>query len=149
MVTRQPVQEMPMSRKLLFAVLALLLAIPSFAQIDKAAVEAVALDQAKAPLPGVTVTVRRSETGFEAVDVTDAAGVARFKALTPGKYSVTFTLEGFAPVKEQSLTLLVGETAKLAVTMQQSPSEPITASAAAPMVDIHNTDSSTNTVPEL
>jgi hypothetical protein len=67
---------MPMLRKLLFAVLVILFAIPSFAQIDKAAVEALALDQAKAPLPGVTVIVRRPETGFAAVDVTDAAGLA-------------------------------------------------------------------------
>jgi hypothetical protein len=138
---------MPM-RKLLFAVLVTLFAIPSFAQIDKAAVEALALDQAKAPLPGVTVTVRRPETGLEIVDITDSAGVARFKALAPGKYSVSFTLEGFAPMKEQNLTLLVGQTAKLAVTMQQSASETITVSAAEPIVDVHKTDSSTNIVPE-
>ena len=137
-----------MSRKLLFAVLVILFAIPSFAQVDKAAVEAVALDQAKAPLPGVTVTVRRPETGFEAVDVTDAAGVARFKALAPGKYSVSFALEGFAPVKDQALTLLVGQTAKFAVTLQPSASETITVSAGVPIVDVHKTDSSTNIVPE-
>ena len=137
-----------MSRKLLFAVLATLLAIPSFAQIDKATIEAVALDQAKAPLPGVTVTARRPEVGLELVDVTDSAGVARFKALSPGKYQVSFTLEGFAPVKEQNLTLLVGQTAKIAVTLQQSASETITVSASVPMVDVHKTDSSTNIVPE-
>ncbi len=137
-----------MPRKLIFAVLAMLLAIPSFAQIDKATIEAVALDQAKAPLPGVTVTARRPETGFEIVDVTDAAGVARFNALSPGKYQISFALEGFAPVKEQNLTLLVGQTTKIAVTLQQSASETITVTSAAPMVDVHKTDSSTNIVPE-
>src|SRR3954451_12871360 len=138
---------MPMSRKLLFAVFVILFAVPAvrtFAQIDKAAIEAVALDQAKAPLPGVTVTARRPETGFEAVDVTDSAGVARFKALTPGNYQVSFALEGFAPVREQHLTLLVGQTAKLAVTLQQSASETITVSAAVPVVDVHKTDPSSN-----
>src|SRR5438045_3711927 len=112
-----------MSRKLLFVILATLITIPTFAQIDKATIEALALDQAKAPLPGVTVTVRRPEVGLETTDVTDAAGVARFKALSPGRYQVSFALEGFAPVKEQNLTLLVGQTAKLAVTLQQSASE--------------------------
>ena len=135
-------------RKFLFAVLAMLFAVSSFAQIDKAAIEAVALDQAKAPLPGVTVTARRPETGIEIADVTDSAGVARFNALSPGNYQVSFALEGFAPVKAQNLTLLVGQTAKVAVTMQQSASETITVSAAAPMVDVHKTDSSTNIVPE-
>jgi hypothetical protein len=139
---------MPMSRKLLFAVLATLMAIPTFAQIDKATIEAVALDQAKAPLPGVTVTVHRSEVGLEVIDVTDAAGVARFKALSPGKYQVSFALEGFAPLKEQNLTLLVGQAAKLVVTLQPSLSESITVSAAVPIVDVHKTDSSTNIVPE-
>src|SRR5258708_37250122 len=98
MVTRQPQQEMPMLRKLLFAVLVVLFAIPSFAQIDKAAVEAVTLDQAKAPLPGVTVTVRRPGTGVEAADVTQAAGLGRFHALTPGQDHVTFLLDSLAPV---------------------------------------------------
>ncbi len=137
-----------MLRKLIFAVLATMLAIPSFAQVDKASIEAVALDQAKAPLPGVTVTARRAEVGIELVDVTDAAGVARFKALAPGKYQISFALEGFAPVKEQNLTLLVGQTAKIAVTMQQAASETITVSASVPLVDVHKTDSSTNIVPE-
>jgi hypothetical protein len=137
-----------MLRKLIFAVLATMLAISSFAQVDKASIEAVALDQAKAPLPGVTVTARRAEVGLELVDVTDAAGVARFKALAPGKYQISFALEGFAPVKEQNLTLLVGQTAKIAVTLQQSASETITVSASVPLVDVHKTDSSTNIVPE-
>ena len=137
-----------MSRTLIFFVLATLIAIPSFAQIDKATLEAVVLDQARAPLPGVTVTARRPEVGLELVDITDSAGVARFKALSPGKYQVSFALEGFAPVKEQNLTLLVGQTAKIAVTLQQSASETITVSASVPLVDVHKTDSSTNIVPE-
>src|SRR5256885_11326196 len=84
-------------------VLVLLIAVPTFAQVDKAAIEAVALDQSKAPLPGVTVTVARPETGFSAVAVTDTSGIARFLSLAPGNYSVEFTLEGFAPVKEPRL----------------------------------------------
>ena len=83
-------------RKLALIVLALFVAVPLFAQIDKAAVEALALDQSKAPLPGVTVTVTRAETGFSAVGVTDVSGIARFVSLAPGTYAVEFTLEGSA-----------------------------------------------------
>jgi hypothetical protein len=125
-----------------------LLAVPSFAQVDKAVVEAVALDQAKAPLPGVTVTLTRAEVGFQTVAVTDAAGGARFTSLSPGAYQVRFSLEGFAPVDEKNVVLRVGQTAKVAVTMQASSSETITVSAEAPVVDIHKSDSSTNIVPE-
>jgi hypothetical protein len=123
-------------------------AVPAFAQIDKGSIEAVALDQTKAPLPGVTVTVTRPEVGFETVAVTDSSGTARFPALTPGNYQVAFGLEGFAPVAAQKVVLRLGQEAKLSVLMQASASETITVSAEAPIVDVHKTDSSTNIVPE-
>src|SRR5438046_6659948 len=89
---------------LAFAVI-LLAAVPTFAQIDKASIEAVVTDQTKSPLPGVTVTVTRPETGYETVGVTDTSGTARFLALTPGTYQVAFSLEGFAPVDRKSTRL--------------------------------------------
>ncbi|MDQ3280772.1 MAG: carboxypeptidase regulatory-like domain-containing protein, partial [Acidobacteriota bacterium] len=125
-----------------------LTAAPAFAQIDKASIEAVALDQSKTPLPGVTITVTRPETGYTATAVTDSSGSARFPALTPGEYQVAFALEGFAPVAAQRVTLRVGQDAKLSAVMQASASETITVTADAPVVDVHKTDSSTNIVPE-
>src|SRR6266540_820552 len=108
----------------------LLLAIPgAFAQVDKATIEAVALDQSKAPLPGVTVTVVRPETGYSITGVTDTSGTARFLSLAPGTYSVEFVLEGFATMKEPKLTLVVGQNAKVAVSMQAKASDTITVSA--------------------
>ena len=124
------------------------LALPLAAQVDKASIEAVALDQSKAALPGVTVTVTRPETGFENVGVTDAAGLARFSALTPGEYQVRFNLEGFAPVKDSRVVLRVGENARVAVELRATASEEITVAADAPVVDVHKTDGSTNIVPE-
>ena len=135
-------------RRSALVLLALLVAVPIFAQVDKATIEAVALDQSKAPLPGVTVTVSRPETGYSSVSVTDSSGTARFLSLAPGNYSVEFTLEGFAPVKEPKVVLLVGQNAKLGVTMQAKTSETITVSATPEVVDVHKTDSSTNIIPE-
>ncbi|MGZ4809815.1 MAG: TonB-dependent receptor [Thermoanaerobaculia bacterium] len=132
----------------LLAVFLAAFATTAFAQVDKASIEAVAFDQSKAPLPGVTVTVTRPETGFETVSVTDSAGLARFSALSPGEYQVQFALEGFAPLKQSKIVLRVGENAKLAVTMKAAASETITVSADAPIVDVHKTDSSTNITPE-
>jgi hypothetical protein len=137
-----------MKRWLAALCLLTLVAIPALAQIDKGAIEAIALDQSQAPLPGVTVTVTRPETGFQSVGVTDVVGSARFPALTPGNYEVTFELEGFAPVAAQKVVLRIGQTPKVSVVMQASASETITVSADAPMVDVHKTDSSTNVVPE-
>src|ERR1051325_8533424 len=137
-----------MQRRILAVLLLTLLSLPALAQVDKASIEAVALDQSKSPLPGVTVTITRPETGFETVGVTDATGLARFLALTPGNYEVAFSLEGFAPVKEQKLTLRGGQNAKVAGEMQASTSETITVSAATPIVDVTKADSSTNIIPE-
>src|SRR3954470_25021502 len=95
-------------RAFLSIVLLCLIAVPTFAQVDKGAIEAVALDQSKAPLPGVTVTVTRPETGYTTVVVTDASGTARANALQPGRYDVAFTLDGFAPVNQKSIVILVG-----------------------------------------
>ncbi|HEX9984066.1 MAG TPA: TonB-dependent receptor [Thermoanaerobaculia bacterium] len=125
-----------------------LFSLSAFAQIDKASVEAVALDQSQGPLPGVTVTVTRPETGYETVGVTDISGSVRFPSLQPGDYRVAFSLEGFAPVQAQALTLRIGQQAKIAVTMQASASETITVSGEQQIVDVHKTDSSTNIVPE-
>lgn len=132
----------------LVLLLLLVTAASAFAQVDKASIEAVALDQTRAALPGVTVTVTRPETGFTTTNVTDTAGVARFNALAPGSYEVTFELEGFAAIRQQKVVLLVGQTAKMNGVMQQAASETITVSAAVPVVDVHKTDSSTNIVPE-
>ena len=107
------------TRKLLLAFLTLfLIALPLAAQIDKATVDAVAVDQSKAPLPGVTVTLTRPATGLQMVAVTDSAGIARFNSLSPGSYSVQFSLEGFAAVKQTNLELIVGQNARISVTMQ-------------------------------
>ncbi|HEX2059753.1 MAG TPA: carboxypeptidase-like regulatory domain-containing protein, partial [Thermoanaerobaculia bacterium] len=132
------------------AVLCLLtaLALPAAAQIDTGIIEAVALDQSRAPLPGVTVTVARPETGFQSIAVTDSSGMARFPALSPGTYEVTFTLEGFAPLAAQRVVLRVGQEAKLSGVLQAAASETITVTAEAGIVDVHKTDSSTNIVPE-
>ncbi|HYI10772.1 MAG TPA: TonB-dependent receptor [Thermoanaerobaculia bacterium] len=121
---------------------------PAFAQIDKGSIEAIALDQSRTPLPGVTITVTRPETGFQSVAVTDTSGAARFPALTPGNYEVSFSLEGFAPVAAQRVVLRIGQEAKLSAVMQAAASETITVTAEAPIVDVHKTDSSTNIVPE-
>jgi hypothetical protein len=125
-----------------------LMAVPAFAQIDKGSIEAMALDQSRSPLPGVTVTVTRPETGYQTVSVTDTSGSARFPALTPGNYEVAFSLEGFASIAPQKVTLRIGQQAKLSAVLQAGVSETITVNAEAPVVDVHKTDSSTNIVPE-
>jgi Carboxypeptidase regulatory-like domain/TonB dependent receptor len=132
----------------LFLFIILLVSASLLAQVDKAVLVAVALDQSKSPLAGVTVTLTRPEVGLSSVQVTDSRGTARFVSLTPGTYELSFALEGFAPVAQRGVVLRVGQTATINAVLQARSSESITVTAAAPIVDVHKTDSSTNIVPE-
>ena len=135
-------------RALAVFLLCFTLAVPSFAQVDKGSIEAIVLDQSGSPLPGVTVTVARPEVGYQTVLVTDASGIAIAPALTPGTYTVSFSLEGFAPMKTAPMTLRIGQNARVNVTLQQAASETIQVVGDVPLVDVHKIDSSTNIVPE-
>jgi len=122
---------------------------PAGAQVADGVIEVMAQDESKAVLPGVTVTVLRPDTGFTQTNVTDAAGVARFIALPPGAYNVKVELEGFSTVNQEGVTILVGQTAKLTMTMKVGKvAETVNVVAEATLVDVYKTDSSTNIVPE-
>jgi len=122
---------------------------PATAQIADAVIEVVAQDQSEAVLPGVTVTVVRPDTGYTQSGVTDATGTTRFIVLQPGTYTVTVELSGFTTVKQEGVTLRVGQTARLAVTLRVAQvAETVNVTAAAPIVDVYKTDSSTNIIPE-
>jgi hypothetical protein len=91
---------------------------PAGAQVADGVIEVMAQDESKAVLPGVTVTVLRPDTGFTQTNVTDSNGVARFIALPPGTYTVKVELQGFATINQEGVTILVGQTAKLTMTMK-------------------------------
>lgn len=129
------------------------LAVPSGrqaqAQSADATVEVDVVDETGVALPGVSVELKRAETGFVRVAVTSARGSARFPAVTPAPgYTVKASLSGFDPV-EQPATLRVGQTAKLRIVLRaKAVTESITVVAEAQTVDVYKTDSSTNIVPE-
>jgi hypothetical protein len=132
----------------LVALLVAAAAIPAAAQ--EATITVAATDEQGQILPGVTVTVRRPDTGFERVVVTNTVGEARVPALVPGTYQVHFALAGFADVVQDNLLLRVGQTARLDVRMKVAGvQETITVEApTGSLVDVYKTDSSANIVPE-
>ena len=134
---------------ILVGVLSGLVPHPASAQVADGVIEVMAQDESKAVLPGVTVTVLRPDTGFTQTNVTDAAGVARFIALPPGTYTVKAELSGFSSINQEGVTILVGQTAKLTMTMKVGGmAETVNVVAEASLVDVYKTDSSTNIVPE-
>ncbi|HLA78795.1 MAG TPA: TonB-dependent receptor [Vicinamibacteria bacterium] len=119
------------------------------AQVADAVLEVAVVDEAKAAMPGVSVTITRPETGLSRTVLTGDAGSVRVPALSPGTYRVQVELTGFAPVVHEGLTLRVGQTARIEVTMRVATmTETVTVTAQASLVDVYKTDSSTNVAPE-
>jgi len=87
-------------------------------------------------LPGVTVTIRNDASGVARTAVSEADGTYRFPALSPGRYTVTAELAGFATVEVKAIEITIGLGLTQDFTMQvQSLNETITVTGAAPVVD--------------
>jgi hypothetical protein len=131
------------------AVAVLLTAAPAAAQVSTGAIEVVAYDQEGAMLPGVTVQAVNPDTGLQRVAVSDGQGVAIFRGIAPGTYTVSAALDGFAEGRQENIQVRLGQTQKLVFNMKVQVSETITVTGEAPVVDVLKMDSSTNITPEM
>jgi outer membrane receptor protein involved in Fe transport len=86
------------------------------------------------PLPGVTVEARSPNLQGSRSAVTDGDGRFNLTLLPPGAYTVTATLDGFAP-KAQTLQLGLGQAVVLNVELLQAQSEEVTVTAQAATVE--------------
>jgi hypothetical protein len=136
-------------RRLSFVLLALfvlVVALPLLAQSQATTgvIEGTVVDASGAAIPGVTVTIRNTATGYEVVVVTDAAGHFRAVLLPVGPYQVTAVLQGFATVVQKGLDLGVGQTLSASIALKQATTaEEIVVTAAAPLIETARTEGST------
>jgi hypothetical protein len=98
-------------------------------------------DQSGAVVPGVTITVRNPDTGFERKVETSDAGVYTAAFLQPGPYQVQAGKAGFATIVRKDLTLQVGQTlaVNLVLTLMAAQQE-VTVTGAAAIVDTEKTE---------
>ena len=102
-------------------------------------------DTSNAVLPGVTVTLAGEAMMGSRDTVTSDTGTFRFISITPGLYTVTFELAGFATVKRTDIQVGAGFTATLNITMNvASLEEAVTVSGASPVVDTQSTTVTTS-----
>ncbi|HEY2153661.1 MAG TPA: TonB-dependent receptor [Vicinamibacterales bacterium] len=108
-----------MLKYILSAVLSLSLTAPAFAQSTAAngAIEGIVSDTSGGVLPGVTVTVTSLDTGISRSIITNDKGVFRAPLLALGKYQVVAELQGFKKYEQTNISLSVGQTATVNVTM--------------------------------
>jgi len=91
----------------LMAVLCFLfVSIPGFSQATNAQLTGVVTDQSGALIPGVTITMTKTDTGVVSTTVSNDAGVYTFQSLQPGSgYSVSAALPGFQTLTYRNLEL--------------------------------------------
>jgi hypothetical protein len=102
----------------LLAAFLLILQIWSFAQSATTSLRGTVTDANGAVLPGATVVLNNSETGFSQTSKSDSQGAYQFLQLSPGTYTVTASASGFATFVQNHLVLLVSTPATLNVAMQ-------------------------------
>jgi hypothetical protein len=111
------------------------------AQQQLGAIQGTIIDQTKALLPGVTVTVTNLNTGITRTATTNEAGVYRVPSLDPGVYKVQAQLQGFRSAVQSDLTLSVGATLGVNFTMNAGQfEEAIQVAAVAPDIQTEKAD---------
>jgi outer membrane receptor protein involved in Fe transport len=123
---------------------ALLAALPAFAQEQRAAIEGVVKDSQGGAVVGATV-VAKSTSGSSFEAVTDAAGTYRFAALPPGRYELTCSLSGFNPAKVENINLGLGQLLTINMTMAVGGvTETVQVIGESPLVDVKQSQRATN-----
>lgn len=121
--------------------LALGIATQAAAQGTNATITGIVTDDQDGVLPGVTVTIRNTDTGVSRDIVTEGDGQYRAAALLPGRYDVTAELAGFNKVQATGIVVAtnqeVRQNFKLAVATLQ---ETLTVTAQAPVVEVTKTE---------
>jgi len=110
------------------------------AQIPTGRVIGTVTDENETPLPGVSVEATSPDLVGKAYAVTEANGVYRLFALTPGAYKITYTLPGFETVIMDGILVKMEQTVKLDVFMKQGVlEEEVTVTGETPLVDVKST----------
>jgi hypothetical protein len=93
-----------------YAILAfmLLFAPMASAQETRGSIEGVVKDSSGGVLPGVTIEAKSGQGGT-ATAVSEPNGKYRFPSLTPGRYTVTATMQGFKKASFENVDLLLGQ----------------------------------------
>lgn len=124
-----------------FVLVALLPVIASAQGQTSGSVAGVVKDTSGGVMPGVTAEAS-SPALIEKVrvGVTNDQGQYQIVGLSPGAYTVTFTLPGFRTVRREGIELSAGFTATVNAELSVGAlEESVTVSGQAPLVDIHST----------
>src|SRR5256712_6781679 len=117
----------------------------SFAQTSTAAILGVVKDASGALIPGVSITVKHTESGLTRTAISSERGGYNLPLLPVGAYEITTTMPGFKQAVRTGINLVVGQEAVVDLTLEVGANaETVTVSEEAPLVN--TTTSSTSGV---
>lgn len=102
-------------------------------------------DNTGAVVSNATVTIVENATGIQRTTVTNGSGNYTFPNLTPGRYNITISGQGFKKETRTGIDVAVNTTTRVDTTLQAgSITETVTVTSAPPIMETDRADVSTN-----
>ncbi|HJW13626.1 MAG TPA: TonB-dependent receptor, partial [Thermoanaerobaculia bacterium] len=115
------------------------------AEATTGVIEGTVVDPTGAALPGASVSLRNTATNFEQTQTTNRQGRFRGLLLPLGPYRVTVSLQGFATLVREGITLGVGQTISLDLKLEVSHvQQEVKVTAEAPVIEKTRTAGATS-----
>lgn len=109
---------------------------PLTAQIDRASLNGTVTDSSGGVVPGAKVDAISMETGLEYTVVTNQHGIYVIPALPVGQYTVVFSHNGFATVRNEGVVVRVGQRLTLDAQLKvATPTTSVEVRSTAPLLD--------------
>ncbi len=134
-------------RSFLLCILLLSVAATVLAQFGQTgSINGTVRDSEGAPLPGVGVTIKSPAIVLPEMNtLTNQRGIYRFSSLPPGKYEVTYTLQGMSTLVRKDIIITASNTTTIDVTLElMKLNESIVVTGQTPTVDIQSSTRTTN-----
>src|SRR5437870_13819113 len=116
-----------------------LIALPTcwvFAQTSTATILGVVKDTTGALIPGVSITIKHTETGQTRTAISSETGDYNVPLLPVGAYELTTTMPGFKQQVRSGISLVVGQEAVINLTLEVgAAAEQVTVTEEAPLVN--------------
>jgi hypothetical protein len=111
-------------------------------QITTGTVQGTVLDEKGGSVPGATVVIKNLDTNYTRAEMTSDDGHFLFLNLSPGRYTVTVSKQGFTTIIQQNVNLTVGQVISLSVTVKVSAVAEQIVVSDVPVVETTKTESS-------
>jgi len=90
------------------------------AQFTTGSVQGDVLDEKGGSVAGASVAIKNLDTNFSRTETTNPDGHFQFLNLTPGRYTLTVSKEGFTTVLQENVNLTVGQALTIPITVKIS-----------------------------